>query len=211
MAKGPATPTTRRRRLAVDLLLFLLLLALLSFLFLSSENPYLTEKQALSGTQAVSLYGPGKTLARAEYDSHIVYLLQDGNSYALCRLSRPDPLFWSNGYLDAVTNDPDYPMMPLINMDSLLVICNDPEIAQVELVYYIYGGGEDGGFHVLHQAEPLVENCWLFPCHGSAATGTIGDDGFLLRGYDADGTLIHETAVPEVWTDFWDLTIPEAR
>lgn len=104
-----------------------------------------------------------------------------------------------------------YPMMPLINVDSLLVICNDPEIAQVELVYYIYGGGEDGGFHVLRQSEPLVENCWLFPCHGSVATGTIDDDGFLLRGYDANGTLIHETAVPEVWTDFWDLTIPEAR
>lgn len=191
MAKGPATPTTRRRRLAVDLLLFLVLLALLAFLFLSSGKPYLTEKQALKGTQAVSLYGPGKTLARTEYDSHIVYLLRDGNSYALCRLSRPDPLFWSNGYLDAVTND--------------------PEIAQVKLVYYIYGGGKDGGFHVLRQTEPLVENCWLFPCHGSLATGTIDDDGFLLRGYDANGALIHETAVPEVWADFWDLTIPEAR
>lgn len=210
MAKGPATPTTRRRRLAVDLLLFLVLLTLLAFLFLSGQRPYLTEKQALTGTQAVSLYGPGKTLARAEYESRVVYLLRDGNSYALCRLSRPDRLFWSNGYLNAVTNDPDYPMMPLINIDNLLVICNDPDIAQVELVYYIYGG-QEGGFHVLRQTEPLVENCWLFPCHGSLATGTIDDDGFLLRGYDANGTLLYETAVPEVWTDFGDLTIPEAR
>lgn len=210
MAKGPATPTTRRRRLAVDLLLFLVLLTLLAFLFLSGQRPYLTEKQALTGTQAVSLYGPGKTLARAEYESRVVYLLRDGNSYALCRLSRPDQLFWSNGYLNAVTNDPDYPMMPLINIDNLLVICNDPDIALVELVYYIYGG-QEGGFHVLRQTEPLVENYWLFPCHGSLATGTIDDDGFLLRGYDANGTLLYETPVPEVWTDFGDLTIPEAR
>lgn len=48
MSRVPATPTVRRRRLAVDLLLFLVLLALLAFLFLSSQTPYLTEKQALA-------------------------------------------------------------------------------------------------------------------------------------------------------------------
>ena len=44
MSRVPATPTVRRRRLAVDLLLFLVLLALLAFLFLSSDMPsYITE------------------------------------------------------------------------------------------------------------------------------------------------------------------------
>lgn len=59
MSKAPVTPTTRRRRLVVDLLLFLVLLALLAFLFLSGKNPCLSERHAVACTQAINLYGPG--------------------------------------------------------------------------------------------------------------------------------------------------------
>lgn len=208
MAKGPVTPTIRRRRLAVDVLLFLVLLALLAFLFLSGKNPCLSEKQAMACTQAISLYGPGEVLARAEDKYQIIYLLQDGDSYALCQLVHPTGPFWMRGALSSVSRDRSYPMTVLPTSKYLLVIVNDPNITQVEVLCYDYSGD---GFQTLSLTESTAGDCWLFhyPSQQSAYHFSSGD--FLLRGYDKTGTPVFQSAVPAHWTAQWDLTIPEAR
>lgn len=208
MRKRSVTPAVRRRRIFTDALLLLAGLALL-LLMLDVPVPYFTEGQALSATQTRYLYGPGAVLARSEHEGNAVYILQDGSCYALCRLPRPRGLFHSGGSLSAAVNDPALPMLPVLLQDHLLVVVNNPDIAQVELVYYVYGGGVDSGFHVLRGDEPLVENCWLFYCPVRSSTLTIQSDGFLLRGYSGTGALLYETAVPDQWTQRWELTIPE--
>ena len=208
MSKAPVTPTTRRRRLAVDLLLFLVLLALLVFLFLSGQTPYLTETQALKGTQAIHLYGPGDVLSRTETEDTVLYLLQDGDSYALSGLTRRSGPFWSVGGLASVVRDRSYPMTVLPTAQFLLVIVNNPEIAEVEVLCYDRFGG---GFQTLVLPQPTAGDCWLFQYSDQQSPYKFSSDGFLLRGYDQAGELVFQSAAPDHWTEQWDLTIPEAR
>lgn len=208
MSRVPATPTVRRRRLAVDLLLFLVLLALLAFLFLSSQTPYLTEKQALAGTQAIYLYGPGDVLARTETEDTVFYLLQDGDSYALCGLTRRNGPLWSAGGLTSVVRDRTYPMTALPTAQYLLVIVNDPDIAEVDVLCY---DRFSGGFHSLNLPQVTAGDCYLFQYPDQQTPYKFSSGDFLLRGYDAEGALRYETAAPDHWTEQWGLTIPEAR
>lgn len=208
MTKGPVTPTIRRRRLVADLLLFLVLLALLAFLFLSGQTPYLTEKQALEGTQAICLYGPGDILARTETEGTVLYLLQDGDSYALCGLTRRSGPFWSAGDLAAVVRGRAYPMTVLPTAQFLLVIVNDPDIAQVEVLCYDRFGG---GFQTLALPQPTAGDCWLFQYPDQQSPYKFSSGDFLLRGYDKAVTPVFQSAVPEHWTAQWNLIIPDAR
>ena len=210
MSKAPVTPTTRRRRLVVDLLLFLVLLALLAFLFLSGKNPCLSERHAVACTQAINLYGPGEVLARAEDEYQIIYLLQDGDSYALCQLVHPTGPFWMRGTLSSVSRDRSYPMTVLPTPKYLLVIVNDPNITEVEVLCYDYSGD---GFQTLSLTEPTAEDCYLFhyPSQQSAYQFSSDGFGFLLRGYDQAGELVFQSAVPDHWTEQWNLTIPEGK
>ena len=98
-------------------------------------------------------------LARVEKDTSVDCILQDGSCYAVCTLPR-EGLFWGQGTLDAVVNDPSLPLVPLPGRDSLLVVVNDPNIAEVEVLYYAQ---YSGGFHTLRQAEPLADKCYLLP------------------------------------------------
>ena len=210
MSRVPATPTTRRRQLVVDLLLFLVLLALLAFLFLSGKNPCLSEKQAMVCTQTISLYGPGKVLARAEDEYQIIYLLQDGDSYALCQLVHPTGPLWMRGTLSSINRDQAYPMTVLPTSKYLLVIVNDPNITEVEVLCYDYSGD---GFQTLSLTEPTAGDCYLFHYPSQQSPYQFSSDGFgfLLRGYDQDGNLVFQSAAPDHWTEQWGLTIPEAR
>ena len=208
MANRPVIPTLRRRRLAVDILLFLVLLVLLAFLFLSSQTPYLTERQALEGTQAIYLYGPGDVLTRTETEDTVTYLLQDGDSYALCGLTRRNGPFWSAGGLASVVRDRAYPMTVLPTAQYLLVIVNDPNITEVEVLCY---DRFRGGFQTLALPQSTAGDCWLFQYPDQQSPYKFSSGDFLLRGYDKAGTLVFQSAVPDHWTEQWDLTIPEAR
>lgn len=208
MTKGPVTPTIRRRWLVVDLLLFLVLLALLAFLFVSGQTPYLTEKQALEGTQAIYLYGPGDVLTRTEAEDTIIYLLQDGDSYALCGLTRRNGPLWSAGGLASVVRDRAYPMTVLPTAQFLLVIVNDPDIAEVQVLCYDRFGS---GFQTLKRPQATAGDCYLFQYPDQQTPYKFSSGDFLLRGYDKAGTPVFQSAVPEHWTAQWGLTIPEAR
>ena len=127
MNRRPVTPAVRRRRIFTDALLLLAGAALL-LLMLDVPIPYFTQRQALSAAQTRYLYGPGAVLARVENDTSVDCILQDGSCYAVCTLPR-EGLFWGQGTLDAVVNDPSLPLVPLPRRDSLLVVANDPNIA----------------------------------------------------------------------------------
>lgn len=133
MNRRPVTPAVRRRRIFTDALLLLAGVALL-LLMLDVPIPYFTQRQALSATQTRYLYGPGAVLARVENDTSVDCILQDGSCYAVCTLPR-EGLFWGQGTLDAVVNDPSLPLVPLPRRGSLLVVANDPNIAEVEVLY----------------------------------------------------------------------------
>ena len=184
MNRRPVTPAVRKRRIFTDALLLLAGLALL-LLMLDVPIPYFTQRQALSATQTRYLYGPGVVLARVEKDTFVDCILQDGSCYAVCTLPR-EGLFWGQGTLDAVVNDPD--------------------IAEVEVLYYAQ---YSGGFHTLRQAEPLADKCYLFYRPAGQSNYHFDDDGFLLRGYDRAGNLIYESEAPSHWAEWWGLTIPE--
>ena len=111
-------------------------------------------------------------------------------------------------YKRQVVNDPSLPLVPLPRRDSLLVVVNDPNIAEVEVLYYAQ---YSGGFHTLRQAEPLADKCYLFYRPAGQSNYHFDDDGdgFLLRGYDRAGNLIYESEAPSHWTERWGLTIPE--
>ena len=144
-------------------------------------------------------------LARVENDTSVDCILQDGSCYAVCTLPR-EGLFWGQGTLDAVVNDPSLPLVPLPRRGSLLVVANDPNIAEVEVLYYaLY----NGGFHTLRQTEPLADKCYLFYRPAGQSNYHFDDDGFLLRGYDRAGNLIYESEAPSHWAEWWGLTIPE--
>ena len=165
-----------------------------------------------------------------DYDRY--YILRQGDWYAWCGIDRFGP-FWRSGGLGAVENDPDTPLVPLViygdgydycglvlalcndpslplvplpRRDSLLVVVNDPDIAEVEVLYYAQ---YSGGFHTLRQTEPLADKCYLFYRPAGQSNYHFDDDGFLLRGYDRAGNLIYESEAPSHWAEWWGLTIPE--
>ncbi len=86
-------------------------------------------------------------------------------------------LFWQSGALDAVENDPSLPLVPLVVSDwaegAVLVVCNDPDIARVEIEFpvFTYSGSDLLATAVQdqHTADcflirwDLEEAVWLYP------------------------------------------------
>ena len=205
MAKYPVTPGLRKKRICLD---SVLLLGCLTLLLLALDFPILTANQALAATQERHFFGPGRIIGQLEfphksnevkggqYDRY--YILEHEDWYAWCGVNHYG-LFWQSGELDAVKNDPSVPLVPLVVSNwangAVLVICNDPSIVQVELrlrerpswklFTFKESQAADHCFVIRYQIETM-------PWEGE----------FQLRGYDAAGKLVYESAAPESWTEY---------
>ena len=216
MANRPTTPARRRRRtvraaIALPVLLAMLVLAL--------DFPILTAGQALRATQERHFFGPGEVLTSIDYprgynefkigQSDRYYILRWGDCYAWCSVNHYG-LFWQTGGLDGVENDPDTPLIPLVVSDwdegAALVVCNDPDIAAVEIQFPAYTGSG----HLLAAAaqNQRVEDCFLLSWNLTEAVWLYPDD-LRLRGYDAEGNLVYESPVPESWTEEYNISDPD--
>ena len=88
---------------------------------------------------------------------------------------------------------------------AVLVVCNDPDIARVEIEFpvFTYSGSDLLATAVQdqHTADcflirwDLEEAVWLYP------------EDLRVRGYAADGTLIYQSPLPESWAE--DYSIPD--
>ena len=170
MSTRPVTPARRRRRILRDTLLLAVVLAVL---VLRMDFPVFTADQALAATQARYFFGPGEVIAALdnpqEWDAgrfgpgDRYYILRWGDWYAWCGISRSGP-FWRTGSLGAVENDPSLPLIPLVvdeySYGSVLVVCNDPGIARVELVFPVSSPETDSG-------------CTLLSASGGPATASL--------------------------------------
>lgn len=208
MTKHPTTPARRRRQVKRAALLLVLLLPLL---VVALDFPILTPRQALAATQTRYFFGPGQVITSLDYPrpSHTVrggqydryYILRWNDYYAWCGVNHYG-LFWQSGALDAVENDPELPLMPLVVNDwdngAVLVICNQPDIAQVELSLPI---SDDSGGYTLYtvRQDQAVESCFLLRLDINAKVHSLRD-GLLLRGYDAQGNLLYQSPIPADWT-----------
>lgn len=211
MARPFVTPARRRRRIALDALLLIVVLAVLA---LRLDFPILTARQAMEATQARHLFGPGRAIAAVDrqavpYRYSRYYILRHGDWYAWCGVNYVRP-FWHTGGLRAVENDPDLPLVPLVVDDSedglILVISNDPEIARVMVSFPAYG--EDGsGCYLFSNGQDQnikIENCFLVTYTMSDQTAYYPDD-LRVMGYDASGELLYQSPVPESWATRYDL------
>lgn len=210
MAKRPVTPARRKRRVFRDALV---LAAALALLILSLDFPIFTAGQALDATQARFFFGPGEVVtsldyprepgtARGQYDRY--YILRWGDWYAWCGVNHYG-LFWQTGQLDAVENDPDLPLVPLVvsgrPSGAVLLISNDPEIAQVELTFPISAESTYSLFSV--RETDGVENCFLVSFEVDAAF--VFPEDLQVRGYNGEGELIYQSPVPESWATRYEL------
>lgn len=216
MARHPTTPARRKRRVVRAAIALPLLLAML---VLALDFPILTARQALRATQKRHFFGPGEVLTRldfprrpntvkmGQYDRY--YILRWGDWYAWCGVNHYG-LFWQTGGLDGVENDPDTPLVPLVVSDwdegAVLVVCNDPDIAAVEIQFPAYTGSG----HLLAAAaqNQRVEDCFLLSWNLTEAVWLYPDD-LRLRGYDQAGNLIYESPLPESWAEEYNISDPD--
>lgn len=210
MARRSVTPAQRKRRILRDALL---LAAALVVLVLALDFPILTAQQALKATQARYFFGPGEVITTLDYPRAYnkakfgqydrYYILQNGAWYAWCGVNHYG-LFWQTGGLDAVENDPDCPLVPLVVSDwsngAVLVVSNNPEIAQVEITFPIAAEST----HTLFSARETdaVENCFLIPY--TVQADFVYPEDLQVRGYNAEGELLYQSPVPDSW-DRYDL------
>lgn len=211
MARRFVTPAQRKRRILRDVLL---LAAVLVVLALRLDFPILTANQALEAAQVRYFFGPGRVIAALDrrnehyrYDRY--YILQDGDWYAWCEVSRnPGQPFWNPGILLAVENAPELPLVPLV-VDGwrdglILVISNDPEIARVEV--RLPASGEDSpGLSLFSVSQTQkTENCFLVSYSTSGLYAHYPED-LQVMGYDSSGKLLYQSPVPESWATRYEL------
>lgn len=129
---------------------------LLAVLVLVLDYPILTAAGP-PATQKRYFFGPGEVLTSIDFSrgynkfkigqSDRYYILRWGDWYAWCSVNHYG-LFWQSGALDAVENDPSLPLVPLVVSDwaegAVLVVCNDPDIARVEIEFpvFTYSGSD---------------------------------------------------------------------
>ena len=123
MARRFVTTARRKRRILRDALL---LAAVLAVLALRLDFPILTAGQAMEAAQARHFFGPGAVIGRIDFPRAAntvkggqhdrYYILRWGDWYAWCGVDRYG-LFWQAGTLEAVENDPDTPLVPLVAAD----------------------------------------------------------------------------------------------
>ena len=213
MARRSVTPAQRKRRIVRDALLLAVVLVVL---VLRLDFPILTAEQALEATQARYFFGPGEVVTTLDYSREAnqvklgqydrYYILRHGDWYAWCGVNHYG-LFWQTGGLDAVENDPDLPLVPLVvsdwNSGAVLVISNDPEITQVEITFPISAETKQGYTLLSASQTESTEDCFLIPY--TSGPGFVFPEDLQVKGYDADGTLIYQSPVPESWATRYEL------
>lgn len=213
MARRSVTPAQRKRRIVRDALLLAVVLVVL---VLRLDFPILTAEQALEATQARYFFGPGEVITTLDYSREAnqvklgqydrYYILRHGDWYAWCGVNHYG-LFWQTGGLDAVENDPDLPLVPLVvsdwNSGAVLVISNDPEITQVEITFPVSAETKQGYTLLSASQSQSTENCFLIPY--TSGPGFVFPEDLQVKGYTADGTLIYQSPVPESWATRYEL------
>ena len=213
MARRSVTPAQRKRRIVRDALLLAVVLVVL---ILRLDFPILTAEQALEATQARYFFGPGEVITTLDYSREAnqvklgqydrYYILRHGDWYAWCGVNHYG-LFWQAGGLDAVENDPDLPLVPLVvsdwNSGAVLVISNDPEITQVEITFPVSAETKQGYSLLSASQSQSTENCFLIPY--TSGPGFVFPEDLQVKGYAADGTLIYQSPVPESWATRYEL------
>ena len=213
MARRSVTPAQRKRRIVRDALLLAVVLVVL---ILRLDFPILTAGQALEAAQARHFFGPGEVVTTLDYSREAnkvkigqydrYYILRHGDWYAWCGVNHYG-LFWQTGGLDAVENDPDLPLVPLVvsdwNSGAVLVISNDPEITQVEITFPVSAETKQGYSLLSASQSQSTENCFLIPY--TSGPGFVFPEDLQVKGYAADGTLIYQSPVPESWATRYEL------
>lgn len=213
MARSFVTPAQRKRRILRDALLLAVVLVVL---VLRLDFPILTAEQALEATQARYFFGPGEVITTLDYSREAnqvklgqydrYYILRHGDWYAWCGVNHYG-LFWQTGGLDAVENDPDLPLVPLVvsdwNSGAVLVISNDPEITQVEITFPISAETKQGYTLLSASQTESTENCFLIPY--TSGPGFVFPEDLQVKGYDAAGALLYQSPKPESWATRYEL------
>lgn len=213
MARPSVTPAQRKRRILRDALLLAIVLVVL---VLRLDFPILTAEQALEATQDRYFFGPGEVITTLDYSREAnkvkigqydrYYILRHGDWYAWCGVNHYG-LFWQTGGLDAVENDPDLPLVPLVvsdwNSGAVLVISNDPEITQVEITFPISAETKQGYTLLSASQTESTENCFLIPY--TSGPGFVFPEDLQAKGYDAAGALLYQSPKPESWATRYEL------
>lgn len=213
MARCSVTPAQRKRRILRDALLLAIVLVVL---VLRLDFPILTAEQALEATQDRYFFGPGEVITTLDYSREAnkvkigqydrYYILRHGDWYAWCGVNHYG-LFWQTGGLDAVENDPDLPLVPLVvsdwNSGAVLVISNDPEITQVEITFPISAETKQGYTLLSASQTESTENCFLIPY--TSGPGFVFPEDLQVKGYDAAGALRYQSPIPESWATRYEL------
>lgn len=213
MASRSVTPAQRKRRILRDALLLAVVLVVL---VLRLDFPILTAEQALQATQGRYFFGPGEVITTLDYSREAnkvkigqydrYYILRHGDWYAWCGVNHYG-LFWQTGGLDAVENDPNLPLVPLVvsdwNRGAVLVISNDREITQVEITFPISSETKQGYTLLSASQTQSTENCFLIPY--TSGPGFVFPEDLQVKGYDAAGTLRYQSPVPETWATRYEL------
>lgn len=213
MARSFVTPAQRKRRILRDALLLAVVLVVL---ILRLDFPILTAEQALEATQDRYFFGPGEVITTLDYSREAnkvkigqydrYYILRHGDWYAWCGVNHYG-LFWQTGGLDAVENDPDLPLVPLVvsdwNSGAVLVISNDPEITQVEITFPISAETKQGYTLLSASQTESTENCFLIPY--TSGPGFAFPEDLQVKGYDAAGALLYQSPKPESWATRYEL------
>ena len=213
MARPSVTPAQRKRRILRDALLLAVVLVVL---ILRLDFPILTAEQALEATQDRYFFGPGEVITTLDYSREAnkvkigqydrYYILRHGDWYAWCGVNHYG-LFWQTGGLDAVENDPDLPLVPLVvsdwNSGAVLVISNDPEITQVEITFPISAETKQGYTLLSASQTESTENCFLIPY--TSGPGFVFPEDLQVKGYDAAGALRYQSPIPESWATRYEL------
>ena len=103
-------------------------------------------------------------------------------------------------------NDPSLPLIPLVvdeySYGSVLVVCNDPGIARVEILFPVSSPETDSGCTLLSASGgQTAEGCFLIPYYIPSGS-FLSSDELQLKGYDAAGALRYESPVPERWAGY---------
>lgn len=213
MARPSVTPAQRKRRILRDALLLAVVLVVL---ILRLDFPILTAEQALEATQDRYFFGPGEVITTLDYSREAnkvkigqydrYYILRHGDWYAWCGVNHYG-LFWQTGGLDAVENNPDLPLVPLVvsdwNSGAVLVISNDPEITQVEITFPISAETKQGYTLLSASQTESTENCFLIPY--TSGPGFVFPEDLQVKGYDAAGALLYQSPKPESWATRYEL------
>ena len=213
MARSFVTPAQRKRRILRDALLLAVVLVVL---ILRLDFPILTAEQALEATQDRYFFGPGEVITTLDYSREAnkvkigqydrYYILRHGDWYAWCGVNHYG-LFWQTGSLDAVENDPNLPLVPLVVSDwrtgAVLVISNDPEITQVEITFPISAETKQGYTLLSASQTQSTENCFLIPY--TSGPGFVFPEDLQVKGYDAAGALLYQSPKPESWATRYEL------